>query len=253
MFVGTGQTVDSFAQHVPSISNQRRLIIIELRGQGQTQLDAQYCTMSQYMTDIKLILDALRIDSMHLCGFSFGGRVGLTFASLNPTIIEKLSVTAVPLIRPSLGKLILNSCCDSLQSGHLRACAWSLVLNGYSEEYLNKHGSRMEGIVDALVASNNAQSMYNLIRLSNGVDDSSDEFSSIQCCRRLNHNLSIGSNHSPRVQVIAGTRDRIAGWDPVRELSLMVDQSMFASIESGHLCPFEAPSRWRSELLRFIG
>jgi len=111
----------------------------------------------------------------------------------------------------------------------------------------------MEGIVNALVANNNAQSMYNLIRLSK-VDDSADEFSSIQCCRRLNSSFSIGSTHSPqRMQVIAGTRDRIAGWDPVRELSRRVDQSLFVSIDSGHLCPFEAPTLWRSELLRFIG
>ena len=164
LFLGTGQTVDSFAQHVHSISSQRRLIIIELRGQGKTQLDAQYCSMNQYVVDIKLIFEALRVDSLHLCGFSFGGRVGLAFASLHPAIVEKLSITAVPLTRPSLGKLILDSCCDSLQSGHLRECAWSLVLNGYSEDYLNKHGSRMEGIVNALVANNNAQNMYNLIR-----------------------------------------------------------------------------------------
>ena len=253
LFLGTGQTVDSFAQHVHSISSQRRLIIIELRGQGKTQLDAQYCSMSQYVVDIRLIFEELRVDSVHLCGFSFGGRVGLAFASLHPAIVEKLSITAVPLTRPSLGKLILDSCCDSLQSGHLRECAWSLVLNGYSEDYLNKHGSRMEGIVNALVANNNAQSMYNLIRLSK-VDDNADEFSSIQCCRRLNSSFSIGSTHSPqRMQVIAGTRDRIAGWDPVRELSRRVDQSLFASIDSGHLCPFEAPTLWRSELLRFIG
>lgn len=248
LFLGTGQTVDSFAQHVQSISSRRRLIIIELRGQGQTQLDAQYCTMRQYVADIMLIFEALKVDSVHLCGFSFGGRVGLAFASLHPAVVEKLSITAVPLTRPYLGKLILDSCCDSLQSGHLRECAWSLILNGYSEDYLNKHGSRMEGIVNALVANNNAQSMYNLIRLSN-VDDSADEFSSLQCCHRLNSS----STHSPvRMQVIAGTRDRIAGWDPVRELSGRVDQSVFASIDSGHLCPFEAPTLWRNELLWFL-
>lgn len=266
LFLGTGQTVDSFAQHVQPISSQRRLIIIELRGQGQTQLDAQYCTMSQYVADIRLIFEALQVDTVHLCGFSFGGRVGLAFASLHPAVVEKLSITAVPLTRPSLGKLILDSCCDSLQLGHLRECAWSLVLNGYSEDYLNKHGSRMEGIVNALVANNNAQSMYNLIRLSN-VDNSADEFSSAQCCRRLNNSLSVGSTlYSPQrrrrmgmgmgmmmMQVIAGSRDRIAGWDPVRELSGRVDKSLFVSIDSGHLCPFEAPTLWRSELMRFIG
>ena len=101
---GTAQTVNTFSPHFRQISKERRLIIIELRCQGMTELLSEYGTIDQHVKDFhKIIVDHLGLRHIHLAGFSFGGRVSLAIAAMHPELVGRLSVTGVPLERPALG------------------------------------------------------------------------------------------------------------------------------------------------------
>ena len=149
---GTGQTVNTFRTHLLKLSRHRRLIIPELRGQGRTELDSERATMPQHVTDVANIAAALNLEKVNtqsfytcnftynltchrliwpclyrkvdLCGFSFGGRVALSVAAHHPHLVNKLSLTGVPLARPNLGKLVLKTWTECLSDGNLRSCAW---------------------------------------------------------------------------------------------------------------------------------
>ena len=107
---GTAQTISTFIPHIRHFSAHRRLIIPELRCQGQTELLSYNGTMRQHVTDVENILHALDIDqSVDLVGFSFGGRIALAVAAHKPYLVSKISVTGVPWNRPPLGAMILKS------------------------------------------------------------------------------------------------------------------------------------------------
>jgi alpha/beta hydrolase fold len=123
---GTAQTVNTFSPHFRQISKERRLIIIELRCQGMTELLSEYGTIDQHVKDFhEIIVGHLGLKQIHLAGFSFGGRVSLAIAAMHPELVGRLSVTGVPLERPALGKLRLN---DSVH------CAFYFL---YSSIYLS--------------------------------------------------------------------------------------------------------------------
>ena len=107
---GTAQTIATFAPHIRHLSANRRLIIPELRCQGQTELLSYNGTMRQHVTDVENILHALEVEErVDLVGFSFGGRIALAVAAHKPYIVSKISITGVPWNRPPLGSLILKS------------------------------------------------------------------------------------------------------------------------------------------------
>ena len=100
LLLGTGQTIQTFTQHYRHFSRKSRLIIPELRCQGKTELLTESCTMEQFINDLDKILEELNINTCHLVGFSFGGRVGLAYAANKPNKVGKLSITCVPYCRP---------------------------------------------------------------------------------------------------------------------------------------------------------
>ena len=107
LLCGTAQTVNTFSPHFRQISKQRRLIIVELRCQGMTELLSEYGTIDQHVKDFhQIIVQHLGLKHIHLAGFSFGGRVSLAIAALHPELVGRLSVTGVPLERPALGEIV---------------------------------------------------------------------------------------------------------------------------------------------------
>lgn len=68
ILVGTAQTVSSFSPHYRQIAKTRRLVIIELRCQGMTELLSEYGSIEQHVKDFILIMDVLGLNSIHLAG-----------------------------------------------------------------------------------------------------------------------------------------------------------------------------------------
>jgi pimeloyl-ACP methyl ester carboxylesterase len=237
---GTAQTIDTFAPHINQIAKSRRLIIPELRGQGRTELSSKHCTIQQLVEDLGSILNALGVEEIHLSGFSFGGRVALAYAAHQPQRVERLAVTAIPLVRPPLGKVILESWMDGLSRGNMRECAWSFIINGYSTEFLEKNAERLSLYVDMVTNSNDPKKVFDLIDQSGRGSD--EQYSIPYCASRVK---------CPTL-VIGATQDRIAGLQPVKDLAAAMTQAEFVPMGTGHLAPFEDPAAWRTHLMQFM-
>lgn len=241
MLAGTAQTIDTFTPHINQISKHRRLIIPELRGQGRTELDSNHCTIEQLVSDLKHVLDSLGVSEVHLGGFSFGGRVALAFAAHYPTMVRKLSVTAIPLERPPLGKVILASWAEGLKNKNMKECAWSFIINGYSNAFLERHAERMHLYVDMVAGSNDPSKVYNLINQS-AKTFPGDIYAIPHCAALI---------RCP-TQVIGATHDRIAGVQPVKQLAQAIQGARYVEMNTGHLAPFEEPLVWRKHVLDFM-
>ena len=204
-------------------------------------------TIQQHCEDIKTFLQTIHIDKIHLSGYSFGGRVGLAFAHHYSSYVSKLSITAVPLVRPNLGNLILKSWQDGLQRNNLRECAWSFMLNGYSASFLDKYSDRIPTFVDMVISNNkDPKKLLDLLVYSHVGDD--DPYSVKQCAEKI----------LCPAQIIGATEDRIAGFETVADLAKVIELSSspskvsFHEINAGHLAPFEQPTQWRKLMLEFF-
>ena len=237
---GTAQTIQSFSLHTRAFSNSRRLIIPELRGQGRTDLLPQYCFIDRHCKDFVALMEILNVTEVHLVGFSFGGRVACAIAGMHPNLVSRLSITGVPLRRPALGKFIINSWCEGLSSRQIRNVAWSFVINGYSQAFIEKYESRLESFVDMVVESNDVDKLFHLIDKSKSAVN--DTYAVDMCASKI----------VCPCQVIGATEDRIAGYTAVADLAATIENASFETINSGHLAPFEDPINWRKKVLSFL-
>ena len=100
--VGTGEPIlllhgftgskETWKTAINDLSNQYRVIALDLLGHGETSSPLDKCRyqMEEAANDIREFLDKLEIKSVHLLGYSMGGRLALYFALHNPTYITSL-------------------------------------------------------------------------------------------------------------------------------------------------------------------
>jgi 3-oxoadipate enol-lactonase len=239
---GTAQTVNTYTQHLRALTASRRVIIPELRCQGSTQLLSEFGSMEQHCNDFINILDNLQLRTVDLVGFSFGGRVALTIAANRPSAVRRLSLTGVPLVRSNLGKSVLEGWREYLDNNNMKDCAWSFIMNGYSKEFIDRNQKSLATYVDLIIQGNpQPNRIRDLIKYSH-VRDDDPLYSTQACVTRI----------ACPTQVIAGTSDRIAGFQNTKDLSLAIPNSEFAELQAGHLVPFECPVDWRQRVLNFI-
>lgn len=85
-FTGTAATWEGI---VPFLETGFRVIRIDLPGHGQTKTSSGL-TMEEFCFDLSLLLDHLNIESVHLAGYSLGGRTALSFANFFPERVTTL-------------------------------------------------------------------------------------------------------------------------------------------------------------------
>ena len=238
LLCGTAQTITTWAPHLRSLSQSNRLIIPEMRGQGQTELLSTHSTLSQHIEDLYSFLIQNNLTKINLCGFSLGGRICVAFASKYPQYINKLSITGVPLNRPGLGQLILQSWKEGLEHNEYQSIAWSFILNGFSNQFLYKNYKTIPKLINNLMEENNLNKLKDLLQHSNA---------------SLSSFINKESFTFP-IQIIYSDEDRLAGNNSERELgNYLSNQSEFLFIEHcGHLIPFEKPTQWRTNLIAFL-
>lgn len=66
-----------------------KLILIDLPGHGKTDTKSA-CTMEMFCEDLKGFLTHLGLESVHLLGYSMGGRTALSFAMMYPEMVRSL-------------------------------------------------------------------------------------------------------------------------------------------------------------------
>lgn len=239
---GTCQTVSTWQPHIKELSQNRRLLIPEFRCCGtKTELLPVINSLYDFTTDLEKFLHEIQAPVVDVAGFSFGGRVALSLAAYKPELVRRLSVTGVPLQRPPLGSLVLQSWQSGLTSDvSFLSTAWAFVLNGFSEDYLKRNSRNIAHYVERVYQNNHFQNLRVLLSQSHSPDDKA---AAINCVHLIN---------CP-TQVIAATADRISDIDEEKRLADAIRNCSFHHITgSGHLSPFEQPELWRNQLLSFL-
>lgn len=89
---GFPETGDVFAPVVRTLGHRYRLIVPDLRGAGLSQRTASGYDKKTMATDIKELMDQLKIERVHLVGHDIGARVAYAFAAQHPERLRSLMV-----------------------------------------------------------------------------------------------------------------------------------------------------------------
>lgn len=97
---GNGRSGDFWYRWVPYLSRFYKVLRPDMRGLGRStgRLDlTRDVTLDALVGDVVALLDAVGADSVHYCGESMGGILGLALAARHPERIRTLTLVATPV------------------------------------------------------------------------------------------------------------------------------------------------------------
>lgn len=82
----------NWGQLIPELAKTRKVIALELQGHGHTPFSDRKLSRATLASDVEKVLDYLKIDSVDVVGYSFGGQVAYQFAIQSPKRLNKLVI-----------------------------------------------------------------------------------------------------------------------------------------------------------------
>jgi len=90
---GAFYTIDlNWGELIPELSKTRKVIAIEFQGHGHTPFSERPLSLANFTSDVKGVMDYLKVDSADIAGYSMGGSVAYEFAIQNPKRVRKLVI-----------------------------------------------------------------------------------------------------------------------------------------------------------------
>jgi pimeloyl-ACP methyl ester carboxylesterase len=94
---GNGGAGNNFFKQIPYFSKKYKVIIADSRAQGKSKDAGDSLTYEMMSDDYSALLDAMKIDSAYVVGWSDGGINGLLLAIRHPEKVKKLAITGANL------------------------------------------------------------------------------------------------------------------------------------------------------------
>ena len=97
---GYGRSATFWYRWVPYLSRFYKIVRPDLRGLGQSSKDfdlRQGISVDAYLADIEDIIDEVGAESVHYCGESLGGILGMAFAATRPDRVRTLNLISAPV------------------------------------------------------------------------------------------------------------------------------------------------------------
>lgn len=100
---GVMQNTAGWAFQTPVLARSYRVILHDLRGQGQTDKPDRPYSWDEHVEDFRALLDALAVDRVNLVGVSYGAELAMHFVLKYPERVGKLVLgTAASELTPLL-------------------------------------------------------------------------------------------------------------------------------------------------------
>ena len=94
---GNSGSINNFTKQIPYFSQKYKVIIADSRAQGKSTDPADSLSYEMMADDYAALLDAMKIDSAYVVGWSDGGINGLLMAIRHPEKVKKLAITGANL------------------------------------------------------------------------------------------------------------------------------------------------------------
>ncbi|HEU4632689.1 MAG TPA: alpha/beta hydrolase [Flavisolibacter sp.] len=94
---GNGRSISDFTHQIPYFAKKYKVIVADSRAQGRSADKADSLSYEMMADDYAALLDAMKVDSAFVIGWSDGGINGLLLAMRHPEKVKKLAITGANL------------------------------------------------------------------------------------------------------------------------------------------------------------
>jgi len=131
---GSGQSIADMNFQIAHFAKSNRVIVVDSRGHGKTNLGTDHLTYIQMMEDYNALLDQLGVNGTNVIGWSDGGILSLLLAIHHPDKVNKLAIMGANLrpddsaVDPEVGKLLqpVSDMFDEMIASQDTSADWQL-------------------------------------------------------------------------------------------------------------------------------
>jgi len=95
---GNGGSINNFVYQIPYFSKKYKVIVADSRAQGNSADSGDSLSYEMMADDYSALLDAMKLDSVYVIGWSDGGINALLLAIRHPEKVKKLASTGANLV-----------------------------------------------------------------------------------------------------------------------------------------------------------
>ena len=107
---GLGESIESWKFQIPELSKYFRIIALDLRGFGKSEIPDRINGIKDFVSDVKNLIDHLNIRKANLIGFSMGGVICLAFYEKHPEYVRSMVLAdTISHLPPTLLKKTLET------------------------------------------------------------------------------------------------------------------------------------------------
>lgn len=232
-FPATGSLWDE----IPAkLSDRFTLIIPDLPGTGNSELEGEVTTLTEVAESIKAALDDTGIDKAVIAGHSMGGYVALAFAQAYPATIAGVAlVHSTAAADDPAKKDLRKKTIELIRKGGKDSFVRSFVPTLFSSEFRNANPGRIE----AQIAESSTMPEATMIAFYTAMMERKDSQDFIKTA-------------DTPVQWIIGADDSIIPAEKVMQQACLSDVNFIHLYEGvGHMSMIEGPVRLASDLEKF--
>lgn len=150
---GIGLTRRMWAEYVPVLAREHRVLVYDLCGHGETALPEHFPSLTVLSEQLRALMDGLDIDRATLIGFSLGGMINRRFALDYPGRVEALVVLNSPHERSPEAQHRVEERAAATAAGGPAATITETLERWFTPAFRRDHPDTVNRIRDAVLAN----------------------------------------------------------------------------------------------------
>ena len=227
-----GTTLELWNGQMAALTRHFRVLRYDMRGHGGSSIVAEHFDVERLARDAVGLLDALELSSVHFCGLSLGGVVGMWLGAQAPNRLHKLvlSNTAATLGPRSIWDIRI----EAVEAHGMEAIASTVLERWFTPEFRERDRSAVARVRQMLLT----------IRPEGYI---------LACgaAREADQRANAAVVQVPTL-VIAGTHDQATPPSESRWLAEHVSGARYVELQAAHLSNIEAAAAFNETVLRFL-
>ena len=235
---GLGGDVTFFDGDQPALSQDHRLVMIDLRGSGTTPASNGGHRIEDLADDVAAVLDDANIDRAHVLGFSMGGQVALSFAHRHSERLNRLVLAGACANLNSQTRMFVDAVLNVYETGASPRQMFNLVCPWlFSIDFL----------------SNSRHAPYFAYPEDDPLEQSLADWRALYLAQRAFDARPLLPHISAPTLVVAGRHDRLASTADAELLAASIPNAHLHMIErAGHLVNVEATAEYSATVTNFL-
>jgi 3-oxoadipate enol-lactonase len=233
---GLTQTAVNWTTISNHLKDDFQLLSYDARAQGRSDPGSRPLSLEIHGSDLRELLEYLKIVRAHLVGVSHGAAVALEFASRFTDIADRVMLCSASA-RPSTRlRLAVKSWEEILEHQGLEAMARATLPVVFGEDFLSRHETFIENLLEAVVVRNSRDAVLAQLRAS----------------IKYPPLFRIASSVRNPVLVLSGSDDPLVTASGAQELAGLCNGHSRQITGVGHSLPAEAPELFVEILREFL-